>query len=179
MTPVRRALALLVLPAAFLAVAIAQEPADESGSTSISNESRQPSIHGRTAAAAQDDLGQPPKSVSKPPLDTSALSPADCASLPQAVAAYMDYEKAKPLWNLRKIASLGNSYSVAACKEADEAFEKAADLSGDESKSKAFQAAANDAFVRASSCRQAFDQLYWSCQISRCKFLSMGSPLYA
>ncbi|MCX5790575.1 MAG: hypothetical protein NTX64_19075 [Elusimicrobia bacterium] len=156
MTTVRRALALLVFcSAAPLPLATAQDPASDSPTAST-----QPRIHGRTPSATQDDLGPAPKFASKPPLDISGFSAQECAALIPQLTAYREYVNARTLWNLRKITSIGTGYFIEDCKEADEAFDKAADLAGSDTNSKAFKAAANDAFWKGSACRRDFDALF-------------------
>ncbi|MCX5789174.1 MAG: hypothetical protein NTX64_11810, partial [Elusimicrobia bacterium] len=76
------------------------------------------------------------------------------------MAAYISYENERTLWNLRKIVDIGKAYGLAVCEEADEAFSKAAELSGDGARNAAFQAAADEAFGKAASCRRALDDHY-------------------
>jgi len=155
MTTVLRALALLLFcSSALIPLARAQDASEESAS------SNEPRIHGRPLSTVQSDVGPAPKYASKPPLSIAGLSAEQCAAFIPQLNAYREYANAKTLWNLRKITSIGTGYYIEVCKEADDAFDKAAGLANNNSKNKAFEAAADDAFSKGSACRKDFDALF-------------------
>lgn len=116
---------LALCSAAFLSPAWAQDPIEDPypDATDAPQEAR---IHGRPAAQAPDLEEKAPRAEAAPPRDILGLSKRQCASFPSDLSKYRAYQQEKMLWNLRKIASLGGGYGIAACRHAREVFDAAA-----------------------------------------------------
>lgn len=111
-----------------------------------------PSIRARRA---------PPAEAGKPPV-FAASSGVDCRSRREHLERHLEFKRQKMVWNLLRISGVGASYGLEACRAAEKAFQKAAELSDGKVALRAFELASAQAFRKASSCRSAFEKLYTS-----------------
>ena len=145
MKTVTRAFLFLICASLLAAPVAANTPANDGG-----DGPSEPSIHGRTTAPALEPA------PALPAMHAQGDTP-DCQAVAADAAAYRAYEGEKLLWNMRRIVGTGASYGIKACSAAEDAFDKAAQLSG--KAGGAFDKAAQAAVSKTSACRAAFDAL--------------------
>lgn len=140
-----------LLAAAFLALPALGWAGDEPDEADAGGE-RPPSIHGR--AAPPEDIGRPPAFVA------SSTGARDCRTRRADLDAHLAFKQQKRVWNALRIATVGASYRLKACRSAQEAFDKAVEFSDRQGAGNAFEKASARVFEAGTSCRSAFDALF-------------------